>query len=240
MLSMVVASMFGGITTQKIGYYTPFAIVGSFIMSVAAGLLTTLQVDTGEGKWIGYQALYGFGMGLCFQAPNLAAQTVLPTKDVPVGSSLMFFSQLLGAAVIVSVGENVLDNQLVQRLSGVPGFNSSLITSGGATSLLSSLPANLRETVLTAYNESLRKVFQIGLIVSCLTILGAATLEWRSVLEKPEANADDETGGAATKRGVGAGDGAKLDSGTAVTEPESGLSRVIAEGTEKEAAVEYT
>ena len=212
MLSMVVASIFGGFTTQKVGYYTPFAIAGSCIMSVAGGLLTTLQVDTGKGKWIGFQVLYGFGMGLCFQAPNLAVQTVLPTKDVPIGTSLMFFSQLLGAAVFVSVGENVLDNQLVQRLSGLPGFDPSLITSGGATSLLSSLPANLRGTVLTAYNEALRKVFQIGLIVSCLTILGAATLEWRSILKKPETNAGPEISGAAEEKKVEAENSAKTES----------------------------
>lgn len=203
MLSMVVGSIAGGITTSKIGYYTPFAIVGSCVMSVGAGLLTTFQVDTGEGRWIGYQVLYGIGLGLCFQVPNLAAQTVLPKNDVPIGLALMLFGQLLGAAVFVAVGENVLGNQLVQRLSGIPEFNSSLITSGGATSLLSSLPANLRETVLTAYNEALRKVFQIGLIVSCLTVLGAATLEWRSILKKPEANVGAETSGAAEENKVG-------------------------------------
>ncbi|MCJ1380208.1 hypothetical protein MMC17_003311 [Xylographa soralifera] len=200
MLSMVVGTISGGITIQKVGYYTPFAIVGSCIMAIGAGLLTTLQVDTGIGKWIGYQVLYGFGMGLCFQAPNLAAQTVLSLKDVPVGSSLMFFAQLLGAAVFVSVGVNVLDNQLEQRLSGIPRFNPSLITSGGATSLINSLPTNLRETILTAYNEALRNVFQIGLIISCLTILGSALLEWRSVLKKPEANAGDESNGAAEEK----------------------------------------
>lgn len=181
-------------------------------MSVGSGLLTTLQINTGKGKWIGYQVLHGFGMGLSFQAPNLAAQTVLPIEDVPVGSSLMFFSQLLGAAVFVSVGENVLDNQLVQRLSHIPGFNSRLITSGGATSLISSLPANLRQTVLIAYNESLRKVFQIGLIISCLTILGTATLEWRSVLKKPEANAAVGSSGADEEKKFGAEDVAKSSS----------------------------
>ena len=56
------------------------------------GLLTTLQVHTGTSKWIGYQVVYGFGMGMCFQAPNLAAQTVLPTKGVPIGIVLMFFA----------------------------------------------------------------------------------------------------------------------------------------------------
>ena len=185
MLATVIGSIAGGIVTPKFGYYTPFAIVGSCIMSVGAGLLTTFQVDTAKGKWIGYQVVYGIGLGLCFQVPNLAAQTVLPKNDVPIGLALMLFGQLLGAAVFVAVGENVLGNQLVKQLSGVPGFDSSLVTSGGATSLISSIPADLKVTALTAYNEALRKVFQVGLIVSCLTVLGAFLLEWRSILEKP-------------------------------------------------------
>ncbi|KZF24112.1 putative MFS aflatoxin efflux pump [Xylona heveae TC161] len=214
MLSMVIGSILAGITTSKIGYYTPFAIVGSCIMSVGAGLLTTLQIDTGEGKWIGYQVLYGFGMGLCFQQPNLAVQTVLPTEDVPIGLALMFFSQLLGAAVFVSVGENVLGNQLLHRLSGVPGFKSSLITSGGVTSLLNSLSTNHRETIVAAYNEALRRVFQIGLILSSITVLGAGALEWRSILKKPEANAIPDINKAAEEKKLGANTSSKSDSGT--------------------------
>ena len=187
MLSMVIATIIGGFGTQKCGYYTPFAIVGACIMSIGAGLLTTLQVDTPQSKWIGYQVLYGFGIGLSFQAPNLAAQTVLPLRDVPIGSSLMFFSQLLGAAIFVPVGVNVLNNELVTRLSDIPGFEPSLVTSGGATSLINSLPEGLRESALSDYNDALRTVFRIGLVVSCLAIVGSAGLEWRSVLKKPSA-----------------------------------------------------
>lgn len=66
MLSTVAALMIGNFINQKVGYYTQLAIIGSCIMSVGAGLLTTFQVDTGEGKWIGYQILHGFGMGLAF------------------------------------------------------------------------------------------------------------------------------------------------------------------------------
>ena len=192
MISVVVGSISGGITNSKIGYYTPLAIIGSCIMSVGAGLLTTFQVDTGEGKWIGYQIVYGIGLGLCFQVPNLAAQTVLPKPDVPSGLALMFFGQLIGAAVFVSVGENILANQLVKKLSGLPEFNPRLVTSGGVTELLTSMPAYLHDVVIHSYNEALRKVFQVGLIISCLTVLGAATLEWKSIKqgqpkEDPEA-----------------------------------------------------
>lgn len=189
---MVVSIMLNGFATQKVGYYTPFAITGTCLMSIGAGLLTTLEVDTPQPRWIGYQVIYGFGLGMAFQAPNLAAQTVLPTGDVPVGVSLMFFAQLLGAAIFISVGENVLGNQLVQRLSGIPGFEASQVTSGGATSLLGSLPGDLRQTALVAYNESLREVFRIGLIVSCLAFLGTCALEWRSVLKKGKAREESQ------------------------------------------------
>jgi MFS family permease len=202
MLSSVVGSVFGGFLNAKVGYYTPLAIVGTCIMIVGAGMLTTLQVDSSSGKWIGYQVLYGFGLGTSFQIPNLAVQTALPKKDVPMGLALMLFGSLIGSAVFVSVGENVLSNQLGQRLSRFPGFDIKLLTSGGVTALLDSLPADSRASALAEYNEALRVVFRVGLIVSCLAILGTATLEWLSV-KKPQSQAPTEPTAGAEKKEVG-------------------------------------
>lgn len=181
MLAMVVGSILGGLLNTRVGYYTPLAIVGTCVMAVGAGLLTTLQVDTGAGGWIGYQVLFGLGMGGCFQAPNLAVQAALPQADVPVGLALMAFGSFIASAVFVSVGQNVLTNQLVRRLSGLPGFDARLVTSGGATALLGALPAQVREEALMSYNEALREVFRVGLVLACLTICGTASMEWLSV-----------------------------------------------------------
>lgn len=215
-LPMVLASILTGVLTARIGYYTPFMIFGTVLLSIGSGLLTTLQVNTSEGKWFGYQILvsrlcslrftvppsiqehgkltnaffpqqYGFGMGCTFQGPNLAAQTVLPTVDVPIGTSIMFFSQLLGGAIFISVASNVLDNELIKRLAGIPGVNPRQILSEGATSLLEGVPEGSIGAVLAAYNESLRTVFKIGLVMACVVILGAASMEWRSVKSKKEA-----------------------------------------------------
>jgi MFS family permease len=179
-LAMVVASMLAGVLVHRVGYYTPFMIIGVCIMSAGAGLLTTLRISTSTASLIGYQILYGFGLGLASQAPNLAAQTVLPVPDVPIGASLMFFSQLLSGAVFISVGQNILESQLLQRLSTISGFNPKMIQSSGVTSL-TNLPATLKAPVLTAYNESLRHLFRVGLILVCLNMLGALAMEWRSV-----------------------------------------------------------
>jgi hypothetical protein len=176
---MVVASISTGFVIHRVGYYTPFLIGGVCFMSVGAGLLTTLQIDTPEAKWIGYQILYGFGMGVASLVPNLAAQTVLPKADVPIGASLMFFSQLLGGSIFVSVGQNVLDNQLLQRLASVPGFTPEMIESSGATTL-TDFPASTKTTVLVAYNEAIRQVFLAGLVLACLTMISALAMEWRN------------------------------------------------------------
>lgn len=197
MISMVAGSITSGTLNTKIGYYTPLAIIGTCLMCVGNGLLTTFEVNTGAGKWIGYQILYGFGLGLAFQVPNLATQASLPKKDVPTGLALMLFATLLGASVFVSAGENVLANQLEKRLAGVDGVDTSLITSEGATSLLQSLPDDVRNTALVAYNGALREVFRVGLIPTCLSVLGSAALEWRSV-KKPAGQNSTESGGKET------------------------------------------
>ncbi|EXK23832.1 hypothetical protein FOMG_19412 [Fusarium oxysporum f. sp. melonis 26406] len=198
-LAMVVSSVTTGVLTTRIGYYAPFLIIGVCLMAVGAGLLTTLQVDTGEAKWIGYQVLFGWGLGSSFQAPNLAAQTVLPTDDVPVGTSLMLFSQLLGGAIFISVGQNMLGTQLLERLKGVPGFDAAFLRNEGATTI-TQLPDSIKPLVISAYNEALREVFRVGLIMACLTIFGALAMEWRSVKNTPEEKKDAEV---AAVEGVG-------------------------------------
>lgn len=193
MAGTVVGTLTGGIATSKIGYYNPFAIFGTIVSAIGAGLLMTLQVDTSQAKWIGYQVMYGFGFGSMLQIPNLAIQAVLPKKDAPTGFSLCLFGGLLLSSVFLSVGENVLANELLDRLSTLPGFDASKVFHGGITSLLHSLPPDLHEKAVFEYNEALRKVFIIGVVISCLAIPPALLLEWKSV--KKEQTEGEEEGG---------------------------------------------
>ena len=92
MVLLIAATSIGnGQLVSYIGYYTPSMIFGVCVTAIGAGMLTTLGIHTSEGKWIGYQILYGFGLGCISQGPNMAAQTVLPKEDIAIGASLMFF-----------------------------------------------------------------------------------------------------------------------------------------------------
>lgn len=192
-LPLVLASILTGFLTSRIGYYTPFLIFGICVTAVGAGLLTTLSINTLVGQWIGYQILYGYGFGSSAQAPNMAAQTVLPRNEVSIGVSLMLFAQTLFGAIFVSIGNVILDTQLAKRLAGIPGVTLRLIQSAGATGLLKLVPAEYHTAALEAYNDSLRVCFQVGLIMACLSILGALGMEWRSVKKNlPPKNPEGE------------------------------------------------
>ncbi|KAM0551964.1 hypothetical protein ACHAPJ_008072 [Fusarium lateritium] len=192
-LALVVGSIMSGVLTTRIGYYMPFLISGICISSVGAGLITTLGINASEGQWIGYQVLYGFGLGASMQAPSMAAQTVLPRNQVSIGASLMIFAQTLSGAIFVSVGQNVLDGELAKRLLAFTSVTPKQIEAAGVTGLLKAIPEKFHTQALKAYNDSLHVCFQVGLIMACLAILGALVMEWRSVKKETKEETSEVT-----------------------------------------------
>ncbi|KAK1060809.1 hypothetical protein LTR74_011618 [Friedmanniomyces endolithicus] len=184
-LALVVGNISAGQITGRIGYYTSQAYASALILPIGAGLITTFTPFTTSSAWIGYQVLLGLGIGFGMQQGNLAAQTVLARRDVPIGVSLMMFWQNLGGAIFVSVGQNVFESRLVSELVNRDiGLSPGQIVNTGATELRSVVPAEKLGELLGIYNVAVRQVFVVGTILACLAALGAAGLEWRSVKGK--------------------------------------------------------
>ena len=167
--------------SPRIGYYTPLMIAAPVFMSIGAGLMTTFMPDTGHAKWIGYQVIYGIGLGVAMQTPSLAAQAVLPKEDISIGVSLIMFSQQLGGAIFVAVGQNVFASQLVSGLEGIPGLEPDVVVNVGATDLTNAIAPQYLDKVLSAYNNALTNTFDVGLVMSCMMIVEALGMEWKSI-----------------------------------------------------------
>ncbi|KAF3480958.1 major facilitator superfamily transporter [Arthroderma uncinatum] len=181
-LSLVIGVIMSGGLVTAIGYYAPFMIACCILSSVGAGLLTTFMPDTGHAKWIGYQVIYGLGLGMGMQQGSVACQTVLSKADVPVGSSLIFFAQQLGGTVFIAVAQNIFTNKLTSGLQHIPGLNPGMLAQVGATTIrdLVKDPEVLRE-VLKVYNVAVVNTYYIAVAMSCAAIVGALTIEWKSV-----------------------------------------------------------
>ena len=184
-LSVVVTAILGGVGVSRLGYSAPFMYASTVLTSIGAGLLTTFSASTGHEKWIGYQALYGLGLGLGMQQPSVVAQTVLERNDVPTGASLMMLCQSLGGAIFVAVGQTAFANTLVENLKqALPdrdGDFARFVLNAGATSLRGVLGDKDLPPVLTAYNNAVTRAFTVSLALSCATILGALVTKWVSV-----------------------------------------------------------
>ena len=180
-LSLVAASIIAGQLTGRTGYYVPQLLVCTVIISIGAGLLTTFQVDTDHQKYIGYQVLYGLGLGCGMQQPSMAAQTCLSKKDVMTGVALMFFFQGLGGSIWLSVGEVVFTNSLVKYLQDVPGVTVEEIVHTGATDLRSIVEPQFLNAVLVAYNKAIRNTLYIAAATAAVTIFSGLTMEWKNL-----------------------------------------------------------
>ncbi|OJD36677.1 major facilitator superfamily transporter [Diplodia corticola] len=183
-LSLVVGSILTGICVSRTGYYAPFLLASSAVASAGAGLLTTFTTSTDRPAWLGYQVLFGLGLGLGMQQANIAVQCVLPRADVPVGVTLVFFAQQLGGAVFVSVCQNVFTNELARGLRALAtaDFSPARIVATGATQLRNVVSDDAQlGAVLTAYNAALVKAFTVALAMTCLSVFGSSVIEWKNV-----------------------------------------------------------
>ncbi|XDG06459.1 hypothetical protein ABKA04_006074 [Annulohypoxylon sp. FPYF3050] len=189
-LSTVVGSLSSGVVISRVGYYTPFFYLSSILMPIGAGLMTTFTPTTGHPKWIGYQIIFGLGLGFGAQQPLNVVQTVLERPDIATGSAVVMFTRFLGSAIFLPVAQNIFLNGLVSKLTNLPGISPAAVTGGGATELRSLASGDDLATLLSDYNYALIDVFYMMIATAGLTIFGSIFVEWRSL----KARAKEQSG----------------------------------------------
>jgi hypothetical protein len=185
-VSLVVASILSGATISRTGHYVPIMFVATMLMATGSGMISTFKVDTGHSAWIGYQVLFGLGLGSGMQQPTMAAQTVLDPADVAIGVALMFFFQSMGGAIWVAVSQNLYTNYLTQMLPSISSIDPSAILKSGATGLADMVPGDKLGAVLVVYNAALHRAFILPVALSCALVLPALGMEWRNVKKESE------------------------------------------------------
>ncbi|KAF8148450.1 MFS transporter [Crassisporium funariophilum] len=181
-IGVVIVSIVSGGCVSYFRHYTPFMIASSVLVSVGAGLLTILHIDSPAGAWTGYQFMAGFGIGLGIQQPSMAVQNVLSIHDVSIGTVIIVFLQMLGSSICVSVGQNLFLNSLISGLRhALPALDPQTVLDIGPTNLNQQIPAQYLATVLDVYNAAIVKTFFICVGGACLSGIGSALIEWRSI-----------------------------------------------------------
>ncbi|KAL3439817.1 MFS toxin efflux pump [Aspergillus insuetus] len=186
-LGVIISSLLSGTAVSWLGHYTPFIYVTPILASCGAALLTTLHVHSSSAAWIGYQALYGIGIGTGMTLPIVVMQTALAAADISTGTALISFTQTFSGALFNFVAQNVFQSQVLHNYSqsdaDLGRYSAGLLESGPGV-LRSLIPSDSLPAALEAYNGAIIRTFYVALGLSAVAILGAPPIQWLSVKEK--------------------------------------------------------
>ncbi|ESZ93767.1 hypothetical protein SBOR_5865 [Sclerotinia borealis F-4128] len=176
----VVASILAEGITSGFKYYNPAMIIGTVLSIAGAALLTTINLNSSMARVIGYQLVYGFGVGFGFGQPSYVVQTLLPAEDVPIGVTFITLVQNLSASVFVAAAQSIFQGEMHKRLEPLlpqSSSSSSLLLSTLPT-ILSSMTAESQALAKSASSDSIIKTFHVSLALSCVSVVGALAIKW--------------------------------------------------------------
>ncbi|KAI1332184.1 MFS transporter [Xylariaceae sp. FL0255] len=189
-LSLVLFSIMSGGLATATGQFVPLLIVSSIIATVGAGLLSTLQVDSTIGYWLGYQVLMAAGVGIGLQNAFLVGQVAVPLNDQAVAISVLSFAQTLSSSIFLAIGQAVFQNQLQSALRiQAPEVNPKDVIAGGVTAIRTLVTADQLPSVLGACNTAITQTFYVAVVANGLSLAGPLIMNWLSL--KQEAETDE-------------------------------------------------
>lgn len=194
-LSTVVAMIASGIVLSKMRYFAPFFWLSTILTSIGAGLMATFTPATDHSRWIGYQVIFGFGIGLGAQQPLTLVQTIIAKADVAQGSSFVMFIRFLGAAIFLPVGQTIFINSLVTKLDNLPFIDPKMVVNTGATELVKLASGGDLQKLILDYNDSLVNVFYLITATSVASLLGSCLIKWGKVQPQEENEKDSKAAG---------------------------------------------
>ncbi|KAL1874359.1 hypothetical protein VTK73DRAFT_442 [Phialemonium thermophilum] len=186
-LSQLFAAVLSGVLVERVGYVIPFALFGSSIATISSGLFSLFSPNTPAGKWAGFQILNGFGRGIAMQMPMLALQANVQPHELSSANSLLAFSQYIGGAIFLVVGNTVFSETLKHELAThVPGVNGAAVAAAGATAFRHIVPPAILPAVLKAYARGIDNTFFIAVATGSLSTVTALGLGWVDLRKKKE------------------------------------------------------
>ncbi|MCU1575223.1 MAG: MFS-type transporter [Micrococcaceae bacterium] len=183
MVGLMGTSIYSGIAISKTGKYKIYPIIGAILTIIAMLWFTTLTASTPIWVICAQLFIFGAGLGLIMQVVILVVQNAVPVTEIGTATSTNNYFREVGAALGVAVFGAIFTSRLSESLTGVfAGAGASVTEASNATATLdpqtlSTLPAPLKDAIVTAYADSLAPVFWYLLPFLVIALVLALTLK---------------------------------------------------------------
>ncbi|KAH8784717.1 efflux pump [Hyaloscypha finlandica] len=183
--SQMLMAVISGVLVGKLGYYLPWIAASGAIVSVASGLVSTFTPHTATAKWVSYQLLAGIGRGCGMAMPIVAIQNIVPPAQIPVGMSLVAFSQNFGGTIFLTFAQTIFSRSLIDGLKDyAPTVDAQAVIIAGASAIKRVVKPDQVQGVLEAYNLGVNRNFYLAAGASAGTFVFCWGMGWQSVKQK--------------------------------------------------------
>lgn len=171
MAGVLVTSIASGQVISRIGRYRIFPIMGTAIMTLGLGLLSTLGTDTGVFLVSGYMLVLGLGLGMVMQVLVLAVQNSVDYRHLGVATSGTTMFRSIGGSIGVSVFGAIfaagLAADLAADLAGkLP--NGVALPASVDPMAVQAMPAAIRDLYLAAYTDAIHPIFLFAAVIAAI------------------------------------------------------------------------
>jgi EmrB/QacA subfamily drug resistance transporter len=179
---LLITSISSGQIISRTGKYRPFPIVGTAVMVVGLGLLSTMDAHTSRVEASAFMFILGLGLGLVMQVLVLAVQNAVDYHDLGVATSGATLFRSIGGAVGTAVLGSIFSNRLSSELASSLPASAKSALGGGAnlnTAKLAKLPPATHTIYINAFTNALGTVFEVAAGVAAAAFLLSWLLEQR-------------------------------------------------------------
>jgi len=115
----------------------------------------------------------------------MALQTTMNRRDLPIGMATSAFGITLGNAVWIIVSATLFTNRLVDEVSiHSPSVNATQLENVGLSEIRAIVGSARLRDVLLGYDTAVAQTLYLPVAMAAATIVGSASMEWRSVKKK--------------------------------------------------------
>ncbi|KAF4952660.1 hypothetical protein FGADI_6550 [Fusarium gaditjirri] len=173
LLPMLGTAAIGSLLAGKINatknYTFESLVLGSSVMTIGCGLLTSLSHEPNDAKLLGYMTFCGLGFGLTVASSTMLSTVEVPIRDYAPAQGILSQVRLLGGSLGIAASSALLNEKSSKYLSGVLTVYEQATIGGSDTHLTDAQWSAVRYTYADAFQVEMK----IATVVSACSVISA-------------------------------------------------------------------
>ncbi|KAF5664184.1 multidrug resistance 3 [Fusarium circinatum] len=173
LLPMLGTAAIGSLLAGKINatknYTFESLVLGSSVMTIGCGLLTSLSHEPNDAKLLGYMTFCGLGFGLTVASSTMLSTVEVPIRDYAPAQGILSQVRLLGGSLGIAASSALLNEKSSKYLSGVLTAYEQATIGGSNTHLTSAQWSAVRYTYADAFQVEMK----IATVVAACSVISA-------------------------------------------------------------------